>query len=85
MNLDGYERDINTVKSFVERAYSGKPEDRWTTGAKGNAELAAACQGLLRLIQVQSGAMEMMLADLKQRGQDSMEPHVDPARAAKDG
>lgn len=78
--IDAFKEDFDTVQQFVDRAMSGKPEDRWTTGAKGNAALAASCRRVLSFVNLQAAIMEDMHNQIQSIGEASMEPHSDPCR-----
>jgi hypothetical protein len=80
IRFDDLKQDQKTVAEFVRRAEKGLPADRWTDGAEGDKRLAAACKRLLSLVQLQASAMDAMLDDIRARGTDAMEPHVDPCR-----
>lgn len=81
-DIAAFRADMETVQEFVRRAEKGLPEDRWTTGANGNAQLAAACRGLIAYTNLQASVMLDMHNHIQQAGASSMEPHADPARQA---
>lgn len=81
-DIEAFRADIEIVQEFVRRAEKGLPEDRWTSGAKGNAKLAAACRGLIAYTNLQASVMLDMHNHIQQAGADSMTPHADPARQA---